>query len=216
MYIAVIVILGIWILAGTFLHILYRRFYNQQGEKLFYYRAQIDNWEKAGYKGQDLTVLRKRIEKIIKGQVDYEDVLKKALQRFYKRVLKRIYYKFVKRLAYWIYYRVIKKSGKIVIFATVLLNLAITLSAVGLLITKDVSLTVGISVAVVGFGFIIWSLTRLSRRHKPFLTDLVIVLVITVIFIMVSSYYLDVKSFSDVRNGITGPFITENSSTPQQ
>ena len=209
MYLAIILLIGIWILAGTTLHIWYRRFYTQQGEKLFLYKAQIVRWEKEGY---DVSVQRNKVEWLIK--IWEGSNVERKLLKFLRKYYKLIKYRVLKRLLYLIYYRVIKKSGRILILVTVLLNLAITLSAVGLLITKDVSFTTGISIAVVGFGFIIWSLTRLSKRHKPLLTDMVIILVISVIFVMVSSSYLHVKSFNDVKDSIIGPFTTENSSTP--
>jgi len=206
MYLQIILVIGIWILAGVTLHIWYRRFYKRQVDERKFYRDQISRWEKEGY---NVYALKKRLEEI-PAPIDWEKVLFKRLRRIYIFIKYRI----LKRLLWWLYNKVIKRSGRILILITVLLNLAITLSAVGLLITKDVSFTTGISIAVVGFGFIIWSLTRLSKRHKPLLTDMVIILVISVIFVMVSSSYLHVKSFNDVKNSIIGPFTTENSSTP--
>jgi hypothetical protein len=206
MYLQITLAIGIFILAGITAHIFYRKFYKEQVDTWESYQTKISDWEKRGY---DVSNLKKLFYKTPK-PIDWEKVIWIFIKYWSCRLWRFIKYRVIKRLVYFIYHKVIKKSGRILILVTVLSNLAITLSAVGLLVTEEVSFTIGICIAVVGFGFIIWSITRLSKRRKPALIDVVAILVISVIFIMVSSYYLDIHSFSDVKNAITGPFTAED------
>ena len=80
MYFKIVLLIGIWILAGITVHIWYRRVYTQQGEKLFFYRAQLSRWEKEGY---DVSIQRNKIEWLIKEweRKDKEKKLFKLLRR---------------------------------------------------------------------------------------------------------------------------------------
>lgn len=101
-----------------------------------------------------------------------------------------------------------RNLGRILILLAVLATIAMILSAVGLSISGDVSLTAGIVICVVGLVILLWSLRTLSKR-RPRLPSLVMVLLISLIFVMFSSAYLDVRSFADIKNSITGAFTTE-------
>jgi len=101
-----------------------------------------------------------------------------------------------------------RKFWRIFILLAVLATIAIVLSAVGLSISGDVSLAAGVVISVVGLGILYWSLSTLSK-HRPKLPSLVMVLLISVIFIMFSSAYMDIRSLTDIKNAIVGGFTTE-------
>lgn len=118
------------------------------------------------------------------------------------------------RITYW-FKRKLRKTrwhnrnlAKILILLAVLATIAVVLSAVGLSISGDVSLVAGIVISVVGLAILLWSLKTLSK-YRPRLTSTVMVLFISLIFIMFSSAYLDIRSFNDVWKSISGAFTTE-------
>lgn len=101
-----------------------------------------------------------------------------------------------------------RNPGRILILLAVLATIAVILSAVGLSISGDVSLPAGIVISLVGLVILLWSLRTLSKR-RPRLPTLVMVLLISLIFFMFSSAYLDIRSFTDLKNSIAGGFTTE-------
>jgi hypothetical protein len=101
-----------------------------------------------------------------------------------------------------------RNVGKIFILAVVLAIITIVLSAVGLSISGTVSLVAGIVICLVGLGILLWSLRTLSQR-RPRLANMIMVLLISLMFVMFSSAYLDVRSLQDVRNSIFSAFSTE-------
>jgi len=101
-----------------------------------------------------------------------------------------------------------RNIGKIFILVVVLATIAIILSAVGLSISGTVSLAAGIVICLVGLGILLWSVSTLSK-HKPRLARIIMVLVISLIFVMFSSAYLDLRSLQDVRNSILSAFSTQ-------
>jgi len=98
--------------------------------------------------------------------------------------------------------------GKILVFLGILATIAIILSAVGLSISGDTSLTAGVIISIVGLVILLWSLRMLSKR-KPRISGVVMILLISLIFIMLSAAYLDIRSFSDIGDSIVGGFTTE-------
>jgi len=90
----------------------------------------------------------------------------------------------------------------------VLATIAIILSAVSLSISGAVTLAAGIIICLVGLGMLLWSVRTLSRR-RPRLARIVMVLVISLIFVMFSSAYLDLRSLQAVRDSITSAFSTQ-------
>jgi len=101
-----------------------------------------------------------------------------------------------------------RNVGKFFILVVVLATIAIILSAVGLSISGTVSLAAGIVICLVGLGILLWSLTTLSKRRSR-LARVIMVLVISLIFIMFSSAYLDLRSPQDVRDSIFSAFSTQ-------
>lgn len=101
-----------------------------------------------------------------------------------------------------------RNVGKIFILVVVLATIAIILSAVGLSISGTISLAAGIVICLVGLGILLWAVRTISK-HKPRLAGIIMVLVISLIFIMFSSAYLDLRSLQDVRNSIFSAFSTQ-------
>ena len=98
--------------------------------------------------------------------------------------------------------------GKLLVFLAIIATIAIMLSAVGLSISGDTPLLAGIIISIVGLGILFWSLRMLSKRRLR-LRGIVMTLLISLIFIMFSAAYLDIRSFPDISDSIVGGFTTE-------
>jgi len=105
--------------------------------------------------------------------------------------------------AFW---RILKK---IVILILVLVTTAIVVSAVCLFIRGEIKLSSTIIIAVVGLVILVWGLSSLSK-YRPGFTRTFMFLLISALFIIASSVYLDVKSPADVKNSIIGALSTES------
>jgi len=68
-------------------------------------------------------------------------------------------------------------------------------------------LLAGIIISLVGLGILLWSLKMLSKSRLR-LRGMVMTLLISLIFIMFSAAYLDIRSFSDVEDSMVGGFTT--------
>jgi len=79
----------------------------------------------------------------------------------------------------------------------------IIFAAVSLIISGGVGIMSGATIATLGLVLGVWCSNSLSLRHVSFGRFFMIV-VISVIFIMASTAYLDIRSFSDVRESIIG------------
>lgn len=97
--------------------------------------------------------------------------------------------------------------GKILVFLAILATIAIILSAIGFSISGDSPLLAGIIISLVGLGILFWSLRMLSKRRLR-LRGIVMTLLISLIFIMFSAAYLDIRSFSDIDDSMVGGFTT--------
>ena len=101
-----------------------------------------------------------------------------------------------------------RNTGKVFILLTALATIGIILSAVGLSIGGVISLPAAIVISLIGLGILLWSLRTLSK-HRLTLARIVMVLLISLVFIMFSSAYLDIRSPQDVRDSILSAFSTE-------
>lgn len=101
-----------------------------------------------------------------------------------------------------------QNCGKFFILLTIFATITVLLSGVGLSISGTISLTAGIVISLVSLGIVLWSLRTLSRR-KPRVARIVMVLLVSLIFVMFSSAYLDIRSLRDVKESIMGAFSTE-------
>jgi ribosomal protein L37AE/L43A len=101
-----------------------------------------------------------------------------------------------------------RKLTKLIIFFAVLANITALFCAVGLTISGDVSLTAGIIISVIGLVVLLLSLKAVSK-YQPRITGTVMILVISAIYIVFSFAYLDIRSFTDIKESIMGAFNTE-------
>jgi hypothetical protein len=215
MYIVITLFIILVILVCIFAYI--RISWGKRRSELFSYGIKIDTWLREGY---DVSVLKKLHDKLLR-DIEKDDPLDKVRYVFSKWARKLRWY--LNRITRPISRRIQRFIGrkpsiiitKALLLLAVISEIALTLSAIGLLITKDVSTTVGASIAASGLILLIFSI-RCLARHKPRIEETVIILVISFIFVMFSSSYLHVNSFNDIKNGITGPFNTQNSSSPDQ
>ncbi len=98
--------------------------------------------------------------------------------------------------------------GKILISLTVIATIVVTLSTVCLFISGTIPLLVSIIISFLGLGILVWSLGTLSKR-RPGLVRVVMVLLMSIIFLVFSLAYLDIRSFTDVKNSIGSAFTLE-------
>ena len=214
MYIVLTLFIILVILVCIFAYI--RIAWGKRRNELFSYGTKIDTWLGEGY---DVSVLKKLHDKLLR-DIEKDDPLNKVHHVFSKWGRKLRWY--LNRITRPISRRIQRFIGrkpsiiitKALLFLAVISEIALTLSAIGLLITKDVSTTVGASIAASGLILLIFSIRCLARHRR--IEETVIILVISFIFVMFSSSYLHVNSFNDIKNGITGPFNTQNSSSPDQ
>lgn len=98
--------------------------------------------------------------------------------------------------------------GKILIGLTVIAMIVVTLSTVCLFISGTILLLATIIICFFGLGILVWSLNTLSKR-RPGFVRVIMVLLISVIFLVFSSAYLDIRSLTDVKNSVTDAFTLE-------
>lgn len=89
------------------------------------------------------------------------------------------------------------------ILASLLVVTTIIFAAVSLVMTEAISITSGVIIGSLGLALGLWCSNSLSL-HKVGFARFFMIVVISVIFIMVSTAYLDIRSFTDVRDSIVG------------
>jgi ribosomal protein L37AE/L43A len=97
---------------------------------------------------------------------------------------------------------------KVLISILVLATTAIVVSAVCLFISGEIKLSSTIIIVIVGLIILAWGLRSLSK-YRPSVARTFIFLLVSVLFIITTSVYLDVKSPADVKDSIIGAFSTE-------
>jgi len=81
-------------------------------------------------------------------------------------------------------------------------------SSVCQFITGDLKMTPVIMLSIAGLVVVIWGLTSMSRYRVSF-TRFFMVTLISIIFVIVSSTYLGIRSLTDVKDNIMGALTTE-------
>lgn len=92
---------------------------------------------------------------------------------------------------------------KTVISVSLLTVTAVIISSVSLIISGTIGIAGGVIIAGLGLVLSIWCTNSVSFRRVSFSRFFMIV-VISVIFIMAATAYLDIKSLNDVRDSIVG------------
>lgn len=101
-----------------------------------------------------------------------------------------------------------RKLIKLILFLAVFANMAAIFCSVGLTISGGVSLTAGIIISVIGLVVLLLSLKAVSK-YQPRITGTVMILVISAIYIIFSFAYLDIRSFTDIKDSIMSAFTSE-------
>jgi hypothetical protein len=97
---------------------------------------------------------------------------------------------------------------KALILIFVLAIAVIVTSGVCQFITGNLKMTPVIAMSIASLVIIIWGLTSMSRYRVSF-TRFFMVALISLIFLIVSSTYLGIRSFTDVKDNIMGALTTE-------
>ena len=217
MYVVVVLLLFLLMIAiGVVVFLRYS--WGKRRRELFLYGKEINRWGQEGY---DVVNLRKLFDKLRKDLEDSDPMKKiRDILSDWGRKGHRFFVKALRKVTRWLQRIIGRKPSLIItkalVIVTILADIVLTLSAIGLLITKDVSMTVGIAIAVAGFILLVFSIRYVSR-YKLKLGEAVIILVVSIVFVMFASSYLNINSFSDIKSSITGPFNTESdNSAPQQ
>jgi len=97
---------------------------------------------------------------------------------------------------------------KILILVVALATTAIIVSTVCQFISGNLKLSSVLVFSIFGLGILVWGLKSMSRYRLSFVRTFM-VLLISCLFIIVSSIYLDIRSPEDVRDSIVRAFSTE-------
>ena len=90
---------------------------------------------------------------------------------------------------------------KTLIFLLLLAVTTIIVSAVSLVIAEAITIVSGVIIAALGLTIGVWCSNSLSF-HRISFARFFMIIVISIVFIMVSTAYLDIRSLDDVRNSI--------------
>lgn len=105
-------------------------------------------------------------------------------------------------IAFWKYIK------KVLILLTVIATAAIIVSAVCLFISGEIKLSIAIFISIIGLIILGWGLNSLSKYRLSFARTFMILL-ISGLFIVASSVYLNVKSPADVKESVIKALSTE-------